>query len=158
VVNSHDGRTLHFYDDVLKGKIVLLNFFFTECGDLCPRMTDNLVAVQQLFGDRMGKDIFMVSITLQPEVDTPEQLANYAKVHDIGPGWLLLTGKRDDIELLRHRLGFVDSDVVQDATLDQHIGTVRITNEPMHRWGMTPALLNPAAIVRTVKRVIPERV
>jgi protein SCO1/2 len=98
----------------------------------------------------------MYSISLQPEHDTPDRLAAYARTFEIGPGWLLLTGKPDDIELLRHRLGFVDSDPRQDADLEQHLGTVRIANEPMHRWVMSPALLSPAALVRAVKRVIPE--
>jgi protein SCO1/2 len=155
-VQTQDGRTLRFYDDVLKGKIVLINFFFTDCDAICPLMTENLARVQELLGDRVGKDIFMVSISLQPEHDTPEVLAAYAKTYGVGPGWLFLTGKKTDIELLRHRLGFVDSDPVEDADPEQHIGTVRITNEPMHRWAMSPALVNPPALVRTVKRVIPE--
>jgi protein SCO1 len=155
-VQTHDGRVLRFYEDLLKGKIILVNFFYTECGEICPLATQNLTYVQELLGPRVGKDIFMYSISLQPEHDTPEQLAAYAKVYGIGPGWLLLTGKPDDIELLRHRLGFVDSDRAQDADLEQHLGTVRIANEPMHRWIMSPALLDPAAIVRAVKRVIPE--
>ena len=155
-VTTQDGRTLRFYDDVLKGKIVLINFFFTDCDAVCPLMTENLARVQELLGDRVGKDIFMVSISLQPEHDTPEVLAAYAKTYGVGPGWLFLTGKKNDIELLRHRLGFVDSDPVEDADPEQHIGTVRITNEPMHRWAMSPALVNPPALVRTVKRVIPE--
>jgi protein SCO1 len=155
-VKTHDGRTLHFYDDVMKGKIILINFFFTDCDAICPLMTENLARVQELLGPRVGKDIFMASISLQPEHDTPEVLAAYARTYGIGPGWQLLTGKKDDIELLRHRLGFVDSDKVEDADPEQHIGTVRIANEPMHRWAMSPALVNPAALVRTVKRVIPE--
>jgi protein SCO1/2 len=155
-VKTHDGRTLRFYDDVMKGKIILINFFFTDCDDICPLMTENLARVQELLGPRAGKDIFMVSISLQPEHDTPEVLAAYARSYRVGPGWLFLTGKKDDIELLRHRLGFVDSNPAQDADLEQHIGTVRIANEPMHRWAMSPALLNPIALVRAVKRVIPE--
>jgi protein SCO1 len=142
---------------VMKDKIVLINFFFTDCDAICPLMTENLVRVQELLGARVGQDIFMVSITLQPEHDTPEVLSAYARSYGVGPGWLFLTGGRDDIELLRHRLGFVDSDPVQDADLEQHIGTVRIANEPMHRWAMSPALLNPRALVRAVKRVIPEQ-
>lgn len=155
-VSTHDGRKLRFYDDLLKGKIILVNFFYTECYAVCPLMTQNLSEVQELLGDRVGKDIFMYSISLQPERDTPERLAEYAKAYGVGPGWLLLTGKPDDIELLRHRLGFVDSAPAQDADLEEHLGTVRIANVPMHRWMMSPALLNPAAIVRAVKRVIPE--
>lgn len=155
-VNAHDGRTFRFYEDLLKDKIVLVNFFYSECDELCPLATQNLAAVRELLGPRVGKDIFMYSISLRPERDTPERLAAYAKTYGVGPGWLLLTGKPDDIDLLRHRLGFVDSDPAQDADPEQHLGTVRIANEPLHRWIMTPALLNPAAIVRAVKRVIPE--
>jgi protein SCO1/2 len=155
-VKTHDGRTLHFYDDVMKGKILLINFFFTSCDDVCPLMTENLARVQELLAPRVGQDIRMVSISLQPEFDTPAVLAAYAKSYNVGPGWMFLTGKKVDIELLRHRLGFVDSNPTEDADLEQHIGTVRIANEPMHRWAMSPALLNPPALVRAVKRVLPE--
>jgi protein SCO1/2 len=140
----------------MKGKILLINFFFTSCDNLCPLATENLVQVRELLGDRVGRDIRMVSISLQPEHDTPEVMAEYAAAHGIGPGWLLLTGARDDIEILRRRLGFFDIDPEVDADPDQHIGTVRIANEPMHRWAMSPALVSPAALVRGVKRVIPE--
>ena len=155
-VKTHDGRTLRFYDDVMKGKILLINFFYTDCDAICPLMTENLARVQELLGARVGDDIRMVSISLQPEHDTPEVLAAYAKGFGAGPGWLFLTGRPADIEILRHRLGFVDLDPAEDADLEQHIGTVRIANEPMHRWVMSPALLNPPAIVRAVNRVIPK--
>jgi protein SCO1/2 len=154
-LQTHEGKTVRFYDDLLKDKIVLVNFMFTECGDVCPGMTQNLADVQKLLGDRVGLQIFMYSISLQPEIDTPEKLKDYADMFDVGPGWLFLTGARDDVELLRHRLGFVDSDPEQDADLEQHIGTVRIANVPLHRWMMSPALLDPEAIVRSVMRVIP---
>jgi protein SCO1/2 len=155
-VAAQDGRTYRFYDDLLKGRIIIVNFFYTDCDRLCPLMTENLARVQELLGPRVGKDIFMYSITLQPEHDTPDVLAAYAKTYGVGPGWLFLTGRPDDIELLRHRLGFVDSNPVEDANLERHLGNVRIANVPMHRWIMSPALLPPYAIVRAVKRAIPE--
>jgi protein SCO1/2 len=155
-VQTHDGRTLRFYDDLLRGKIVLVNFFYTDCDAVCPLMTENLSHVQELLSPRLGRDIFMYSITLQPRRDTPALLAAYASRYGAGPGWLFLTGAPDDIELLRQRLGFVQSDPTEDADLEQHIGVVRIANEPLHRWIMTPALLKPEAIVRAVRRVVPE--
>src|ERR1700722_14388731 len=91
-VVTQDGRTLRFYDDLMRGKILLINFFFTECDAICPLMTENLVRVQDLLSPRVGKDIFMVSITLQPEHDTPEVLAAYARTYGVGPGWVFLTG------------------------------------------------------------------
>jgi protein SCO1 len=152
---THEGKSVRFYDDLMKDKIILVNFMYTECGDICPGMTQNLADVQKLLGDRVGRDIFMYSISLRPEHDTPEKLKAYAETFDVGPGWLFLTGAREDVELLRHRLGFVDSDPAQDADLEEHIGTVRIANVPLHRWAMSPALLNPEALVRSVMRVIP---
>jgi protein SCO1/2 len=154
-VKTHDGRTLRFYDDVMKGKILLIDFMFTGCDGVCPLATENLARVQELLGDRVGEEIRMISISLQPEHDTPEVLAAYAKEHGVGPGWLFLTGQKDDIELLRHRLGFWDIDPAVDADPEQHIGTVRIANEPMHRWTMSSALVSPTTLVQNVNRVIP---
>jgi protein SCO1 len=74
-VTAQDGRTFKFYDDLLKGKIVLVNFFSTGCDALCPLVMKNLSAVQDLLGPRVGNDVFMYSITLQPELDTPAVLA-----------------------------------------------------------------------------------
>jgi protein SCO1/2 len=157
-VVTHEGQTVRFYDDLMKDKIVLINFFFTDCDAICPLMTQNLSHVQDLLAPRFGQSIFMVSITLQPRRDTPQMIKHYAETYGAGPGWTFVTGEPDNIELLRHRLGFVDSDPVLDSDLEQHIGMVRVANEPMHRWTMTPALVAPEAIVRTVKRVIPEPV
>ena len=155
-VIAQDGRTFKFYDDLLKGKIVLVNFFFTRCDATCPLVMENLAAVQELLGPRVGKDIFMYSITLQPELDTQEMLAAYAKTYGAGPGWFLLTGKPNDIELLRHRLGFVESNPLEDANPEAHIAAIRIGDVPMHRWIMSPGLVNPAVIVGAVKRAAPE--
>jgi protein SCO1/2 len=118
-------------------------------------MTQNLADVQKLLGDRVGRDIFMYSLTLQPEEDTPERLKAYAEIFDVKPGWLFLAGAPADIELLRRRLGFADSDPLQDAELDQHIGIVRIGNEPLNRWAMAPALLRPAAFIQNIRLVTP---
>jgi protein SCO1/2 len=156
-VTAQDGRTFKFYDDLLKGKIVLVNFFFTGCDALCPLVMENLSAVQDLLGPRVGKDVFMYSITLQPELDTPAVLAAYAKTYGAGPGWLLLTGKPTDVDLLRHRLGFVESNPVEDADPEAHIAAIRIGDVPMHRWIMSPGLVNPSVIVGAVKRATPER-
>jgi protein SCO1 len=154
-LHVHDGRTVRFYDDLVRGKIVLINFMYTACGDICPGMTQNLANVQKLLGDRVGRDIFMYSLTLQPEEDTPERLKAYADTFDVKPGWLFLTGASADIELLRRRLGFADSDPVQDADPEQHIGIVRIGNEPLNRWVMAPALLRPEAFIQNIRLVTP---
>jgi protein SCO1/2 len=154
-LRTHDGRTMRFYDDLVRGKIVLINFMYTDCGDICPGMTQNLADLQKLLGDRVGRDIFMYSISMQPEQDTPERLKAYAETFDVKPGWLFLTGAPADVDLLRRRLGFADSNPVQDADLEQHIGILRIGNEPLNRWVMAAALSRPAALMQNIRLVTP---
>jgi protein SCO1/2 len=150
VLRTHEDKLVRFYDDLLKEKIVVINFMYTACGDICPGMTQNLVEVQRLLGERVGRDIFMYSFTLQPLLDTPELLKAYADTFAVGPGWLFLTGAPGDIELLRRKLGFVDSDPVSDAEFEQHIGIVRFGNEALDRWAGCPALTTPEEIAREI--------
>jgi protein SCO1/2 len=112
---THTGRKVRFYDDLVRDRVVTLNVFFTSCGDTCPLVTQNLRQVQDLLGDRVGRDIFMYSITLQPELETPEILKDYAELHEVGPGWLFLTGPSDGIGRLRRRLGFAGPDPELDV-------------------------------------------
>ena len=98
-VFDQSGRRLHFYDDLIHGKAVLLNFFYTSCGDTCPLVTQNLREVQDILGPRMGQDIHMVSVTLQPELETPEILRDYVGLWDIRPGWTFLTGRPEWLDI-----------------------------------------------------------
>ena len=149
-LRTHEDKGVLFYDDLIAGKVVIINFMYTGCGDICPGMTANLVEVQRRLGDRVGRDIFMYSITLSPELDTPDILGEYAETFGVQPGWLFLTGGRDDVELLRRKLGFVDPDPVVDANPTQHIGIVKFGIETLGRWAGCPALANPEQIVRSI--------
>jgi protein SCO1 len=149
-LTTHKGKKVKFYDDLLKDKIVIINFMYVRCDGKCPGTTANLVKVQKLLGDRVGKDIFIYSITLKPEEDTPKVLAEYAKAYKVGPGWQFLTGHPKDIELLRQKLGFIDRDPVRDADKSNHIGMLRWGNEPHTLWAGCPALLPPAKIVKEI--------
>src|ERR1044072_2557808 len=73
-LTTHEGKKVRFYDDLIKDKIIVINFMYAQCEGICPGITTNLVKVQKLLGDRVGKDIFMYSFTLKPEQDTPEAL------------------------------------------------------------------------------------
>lgn len=143
---THEGEVVRFYDDLVKDKTVLINFMYASCSDICPGMTANLKRVQNILGDRVGKDIFMYSVTLEPEHDTQRVLKAYADVFKIKPGWRFLTGRKEDIELLRKRLGFSFSDPVLDRDRTQHIGVVKYGIEPLQRWGACPAMGNPKYI------------
>jgi protein SCO1/2 len=154
VLTTHEGKKVKFYDDLIKNKIVVFNFMYANCEGVCPGITMNMGRVKKLLGARIGRDIFMYSITLKPEHDTPKVLAEYAKMHHAGPGWTFLTGKPDDIELLRQRQGFTNPDPVLDADKSQHIGMIRFGNEPMQWWAGCPGLARPEFIVKEIGLVL----
>jgi protein SCO1/2 len=147
---THEGKKVRFYDDLIKDKIVVINFMYAKCEGICPGITTNLVKVQKLLGPRVGKDIFMYSFSLKPNEDTPQALAEYAKMHKVGPGWQYLTGDPADLELLRRKLGFTDPDPLADADKSNHIGNVRYGNEPKQLWAACPGMTNPRMIVESI--------
>ena len=147
---THHGRTVHFYDDLVKDKKVVINFVYTRCQGICVPVTANLVRVQKLLGDRVGRDIFFYSISLKPEEDTPEVLERYAALHGVGPGWLFLTGKPEDIENLRTKLGFRYADPAEDADKSNHVGMIRMGNEPYLRWSACPGQAAAAWIAQDI--------
>jgi len=147
---THEGKKVHFYDDLVKDKLVVFNFMYAECEGVCPTVMVNLARVQKMLGERVGKDIFFYSFTLKPEQDSPKVLSDYAKMHGVNPGWLLLTGKPDDMELLRQKLGFTDPDPEIDRDKSSHIGNLRYGNEPMMRWGACPGMSDPDWIARSI--------
>src|SRR6185295_19364343 len=95
-VVTHDGKVLNFYDDLIKDKIFVVSFLFTSCRDVCPIAAARLAQLQERLGDRMGKEIFFYSISIDPENDTPDKLKKYAEAFGAGPGWLFLTGIPED--------------------------------------------------------------
>lgn len=128
---NQDGETLNFYDDVIKGKVVAINFIFTHCGDSCPLETANLRRVQKLLGDRMGQDIFFYSISIDPQRDTPPVLKDYMQKFKIGSGWQFLTGKKADIDQIRKKLGmFRDG----EDELSEHSVNLIVGNEATGQW------------------------
>ncbi len=155
-VVTHEGKIVRFYDDLIKNKIVMINFTYTNCQGICPGMTANLKQVYKEFGERMGKDIFMYSISLQPEHDTPAVLKAYTELHKINPGWTFLTGTRANIELLREHLGYKFSDPRLDKDKSEHLGVVKFGIEALERWGMAPALGDPKYLAEYVRWMEPD--
>jgi protein SCO1/2 len=153
VLTTHEGRKVKFYDDLVKDKIVMFNFMYAKCEGICTPITRNLVRLQKLLGDRVGKDIFMYSFTLTPKVDTPMMLKHYAQMHKVKPGWLFLTGAVEDMEKLRRKLGYVDSDPELDKDISNHIGIIKYGNEPLERWGGCPGMQSPEWIAETLSWV-----
>ncbi|WP_137885850.1 SCO family protein [Pseudomonas sp. 2FE] len=150
---THEGKAVRFYDDLIRGKVVAINMMYASCTGICPIVTANLRQVQKLLGERVGRDVFMYSITLQPELDTPQILKTYTEQHHVGPGWWFLTGAPADIEQLRFSLGFYDINPLVDGNKANHSGILRIGNDADQRWTMAPALADPEQILATINHV-----
>jgi protein SCO1 len=149
-LTTHEGKKVRFYDDLIKDKIVVINFMYAQCEGICVPITKNLKRVQNLLSKRVGRDIFIYSITLKPEEDSPDKLKHYVHMHRIKPGWTFLTGKPDEINTLRRKLGFSDSKAKLDKDLTNHIGMVRYGNEARQWWAMFPGQANPPWIVESI--------
>lgn len=149
---TQDNKKVHFYTDLVKDKRVVIQFMFARCKDVCPIITHNLVEVQRLLKGRVGSDIFFYSITLSPEEDSPRDLKAFAKKHGVGSGWTFLTGKPEDILLLRKSLGFFYNNPKEDADRNNHSGMVVVGTEPLMRWAMCQGGAKPdwiAIVIQT---------
>lgn len=145
---TQTGKTVRFYDDLLKGKSVVVNVIYTRCKDRCPLETAKLAQVQRLLGDRVGRDIFFYSISIDPQYDTPAVLNEYAAKFHTGPGWLFLTGNRQDIVLLQKKLGLYSR--TDAASPDGHLPSLMIGNEPTAQWMLNSAVDNPRFLAVTI--------
>ncbi len=150
LLQTHEGRDVHFYDDLVKGRLVVFNMMYANCTNLCPPNTASLLQVQKALGDRVGREVFMYSLTLQPAIDKPADLRRYMDKYGVQDGWTFLTGQPRDIELLRLKLGFYSADPVADADLKQHTGMVRIGDDARDRWSMVPAQASTAQLVNSI--------
>jgi protein SCO1/2 len=157
-LTTSDGKKLKFYDDLLKDKIVVLNLMYAQCDGVCPTTTSNLKAVRKILREEADHDIFIYSLTLKPEEDSPAALKEYARMHGIDdPHWLFLTGKPDEVDLLRHKLGFADPNPEVDRDKSRHSGMLRYGNEAMAIWGTCQGSAEPDWIAQEIGFAIPRR-
>jgi len=147
-LTTHEGRTVRFYDDLIKGKIVAIDLIYTTCRYACPLETARLAQVQRLIGERMGRDVFFYSITIDPEHDTPPVLAEYARTYQAGPGWLFLTGAKTDIDRLSKKLGLYSPP--DPANPDGHLPYLLVGNEATGQWMRNAATDNAKFLARTI--------
>lgn len=142
LLTDQDGQQVHFFDDLIKDKVVVINFIFTSCSDSCPLETARLRQVQQLLGERVGQDIFFYSISIDPLSDTPEVLKAYAQRFKVGPGWKFLTGEFTDVTELRKKLGlFIDG--VDNGRAKDHNLSLIVGNQTTGRWMKASPFENP---------------
>lgn len=133
VVTTHEGKKVKFYDDLIKDKIVIINFIYTSCADTCPLQTARLAEVKNRLGDIVGKRYHFYSISLDPQRDTPEKLKEHAAAYDTGPGWTFITGDPAELAVIRHKLG------ERSRSLAEHRTDMVIGNDIKGSWRRTSA-------------------
>ena len=148
---NQDGEKVRFYSDVLKNKVVVINTFFTTCTSICPPMNRNFEKIQEALGDRLGKNVFLVSITVDPVTDTPTRLKEYGRRFHARPGWMFLTGKKENLDWALYKLGqYVEAK-------DDHTSIFIIGNEPKGLWKKAFGLAKTDELIKIVEDVINDK-
>jgi protein SCO1/2 len=156
VFHTHEGKQVRMYDDLIKGKITIINFFYASCARYCPRTMACLAKVQKLLGDHLGRDMFMYSFTLKPDQDTPEKLKEYRTGIGARPGWIFLTGNEYDLTTMRFKLFRVDHPLI-DFDVEIHASMLRIINDDLNLW-TSWVLPDPPHLIReTISWVEPTK-
>jgi cytochrome oxidase Cu insertion factor (SCO1/SenC/PrrC family) len=127
-VVTQDGKTLKFYDDVVKGRRVLVSFIYTNGSDISPLTIARMAQLEDKLGDDVGRDVFFITLTVDPERDTPARLKEYADAFQVGHGWLFLTGQPDDIRRINASLGD------KSRSLDDHRDEIVFGNDATGEW------------------------
>ena len=148
---NQDGERVRFYSDVLKGRTVVVNAFFTTCTSVCPPMNRTMERIQEALGERVGKDVFLVSLTVDPETDTPPRLKEYAAKFHAGKGWTFLTGKKENLDWALYKLGqYVESK-------DDHKTVIIIGNEATGLWKKAFGMAKAEELIRIVEGVASDK-
>lgn len=152
VLVNQNGEKMRFYSDLLRGKVVVINSFFATCTGSCLPLTRNLEKLQQSLGARMGKEVNIISISVDPEVDTPASLKAYAKKLNAGPGWYFLTGTKESIDFALKKIGqFVDDK-------QAHLNIFIIGNERTGLWKKAFGLAKSDELMKVVDSVLTDEI
>jgi len=137
VLRDHEGRKVRFYSDLIKDKIVVLTFFYTHCSYTCSLQGRTLSKLQSLLGERLGKSVFLISVSTDPENDNPAQLRTWGKHFDIHTGWTLVTGER--VEMNKLLIQFTGN----EAGRTMHLPITFIGNDQKGIWTSAIAAHSP---------------
>ena len=139
---------MRFYTDLLKDKVVIINTFFTTCTSVCPPMAKTLERIQGWLGERIGKDVHMISLSVDPESDTPPLLKDFGRKFNAKPGWYFLSGKKQNVDFVLRKIGqFVDSK-------DDHSTIIIIGNVRTGLWKKAMGLARPDDLIKVVETVL----
>jgi cytochrome oxidase Cu insertion factor (SCO1/SenC/PrrC family) len=138
---DQDGRVVHFYTDLVKGKVVAVNFIFTTCTTICPPLGATFARVQRELGARAGRDVHLISISVDPATDTPERLKAWGAKFHAAAGWTFVTGRKPQVDELLRALG------AATASPSDHSPTVLVGNEAAGQWTRTYGLARTAVLL-----------
>jgi cytochrome oxidase Cu insertion factor (SCO1/SenC/PrrC family) len=128
-LRSQDNQPVRFFTDAMEGKTVVINFIYTNCKDACPLITQKMLQVRDLLGDRFNKEIFYVTVTTDPLRDTPAELKKFAQKQSADmPGWLFLTGSKENIDVILKKFGSYSKNI------EEHLTLLLVGNVPVKRW------------------------
>jgi protein SCO1 len=147
VLDQH-GNKLHFYTDLIKDKTVAINFIFTNCTTICPPLAATFARLQKEMGDRIGKDVHLISISVDPVTDTPERLKAWGAKFKAGPGWTFVTGEKQEMDKLLTALGAAVS------KREDHTPAMIIGNDSKGVWTRTYGLAKIPQIIGVINDVI----
>lgn len=146
-VLDQDGRPLHFYTDLIKGKTVAINFIFTNCTTICPPLAATFARLQKEMGDRIGKEVHLISISVDPVTDTPERLKAWGAKFKAGPGWTFVTGEKQEMDKLLNALGAAVS------KREDHTPALIIGDDSKGVWTRTYGLAKISQIMGVIQNV-----
>ena len=149
VVYDQDGKSYRFYDDLIRGKIVVANFVYTTCTDICGLATARMAEVVEGIGDKMNKDIFVYSVTLTPEIDTPEVMKNFISAFGEVEGWKFLTGDPAELQEIRWKLG------ERSRYLGEHRSDMVMGNDNKGYWRRISLMGNLQNVTREILALVP---
>jgi protein SCO1/2 len=132
---------VRFYTDLVKGKVVVVNFIFTTCTTICPPLGATFARVQRELGERAGRDVRLISVSVDPATDTPERLKGWGAKFKAGPGWTLVTGAKPQVDALLSALG------AATASPQDHSPTVLVGNDAAGQWTRAYGLARPAVLI-----------
>ena len=144
---NQDGQSVRLYTDLIKGRVVVINTFFTSCRDSCPVMAATLARLQDWLGSRLGKQVYMVSFTVDPKVDTPQKLKEFARHMNAKPGWQFITGQKDNLSFALKRIG------EQAQSPDLHNSLFIIGNDSTGLWKKVMGMAPVNEVIRIVETV-----
>lgn len=147
-LRDQDGKPVHFYSDLVKGRVVAINFIFTTCTTICPPLGATFAGIQKLAAGRAGRDFTLISVSVDPVTDTPERLKSWSAKFGARPGWTLVTGPKKDVDRLLSALG------AGTARPQDHTPLVLIGNEATGSWTRASGLAAPEKLVGVIEGMI----